>query len=53
MVPERQLWSVEEPDRSRIAKGLEWAAKTPARESDIAALERRPKTARTYRGRGR
>ena len=53
MVPERQLWSVEEPDRSRIAKGLEWAAKTPARESDIAALERRPKAARTYRGRGR
>ena len=54
MVPERQLWTVEEPDRSRIAKGLEWSAKTPARESDVEALiKRRPKAVRASRGRRR
>src|SRR5688572_19040504 len=54
MVPERQLWTVEEPDHSRIAKGLEWAGKTPPRETDIDSLiERPPKAARASRGRRR
>ena len=38
MVPESQLWTLQEPDRSRIERGLAWAAKTPARETDIESL---------------
>jgi hypothetical protein len=36
MVPESQLWTLQEPDRSTIARGLAWAARTPPRESDPA-----------------
>jgi hypothetical protein len=39
MVPESQLWTVQEPDRSAIARGLAWAAATPPAETDLAALE--------------
>jgi hypothetical protein len=38
MVPERQLWTLEEPHRSRIARGLAWAAHTEPRESDPQSL---------------
>jgi hypothetical protein len=38
MVPESQLWTLQEPDRSRIARGLDWAARTPPRESDPERL---------------
>ena len=32
MVPENQLWTLEEPHRSRIARGLAWAAdRSPGR----------------------
>ena len=34
MVPESQLWTLEEPHRSRIARGLAWAAETEPKESD-------------------
>ena len=34
MVPESQLWTLEEPHRSRIASGLAWAAQTEPRASD-------------------
>ena len=34
MVPETQIWTLQEPDRSRITKGLAWAAETTPRESD-------------------
>jgi gluconokinase len=52
--PEAQLWTVEEPDRSRIAQGVQWAATTPAKETDIDALVgRRPGAARARRGRKR
>jgi hypothetical protein len=51
MVPESQLWTLEEPDRSRIAQGLQWAAKTAPKETDIDALiGRRPKAAPASRG---
>jgi len=40
MIPESQLWTLEEPHRSRIAQGLQWAASTPAKESDLNKLER-------------
>ncbi len=48
MVPESQLWTVEEPDRSRIARGLTWAAKTAPRETSVESLVR----ARSTRGKG-
>ena len=39
VVPESQLWTVAEPDRSAIARGLAWAASTPTRATDIASLD--------------
>ena len=48
VVPESQLWTLEEPHRSQIARGLTWAAQTPAKESDLAVL-----TKRAARRRGR
>jgi hypothetical protein len=41
MVPESQLWTLTEPDRSRIERGLDWAARTPPTETDVDALLRR------------
>jgi hypothetical protein len=52
MVPENLLWTLEEPHRSRIARGLAWAADTKARETQIDGLVRqRKKTAGRSRGR--
>jgi hypothetical protein len=42
------LWTLEEPDRSQIARGLTWAASTEAKETDLDALAKR-----TGRRRGR
>jgi hypothetical protein len=52
MVPESQLWTLQEPHRSRIVRGLAWASETRARESDIEALVKR-RTKSAGRGRGR
>ena len=41
VVPESQLWTLEEPHRSRIARGLTWASETPAKETDLDALTKR------------
>jgi hypothetical protein len=41
MVPERQLWTLEEPHRSRIARGLAWAAENEPRESNPSSLLKR------------
>jgi hypothetical protein len=53
MVPESQLWTLEEPNRSRIARGLAWAAETAPEETDMDVLlkrmVRRPKRARRAR----
>ena len=38
MVPESQLWTLDEPHRSRIARGLAWAAQNGPRETDIERL---------------
>ena len=38
MVPESQLWTLAEPDRSRIERGLDWAAKTKPAETDLDGL---------------
>jgi hypothetical protein len=34
VIPESQLWTLVEPHRSAIARGMAWAAETPPRESD-------------------
>ena len=52
MVPESQLWTLEEPHRSRIARGLGWAARTGPSETEIETLGRR-RSKRTRRRRGR
>ena len=49
MVPESQLWTLAEPHRSRIARGLAWAAETEPQETDLASLARRAKDARGKR----
>jgi hypothetical protein len=41
VVPESQLWTLEEPDRSRIARGLAWAAETAPEETDVDLLLKR------------
>ncbi|HEV3458621.1 MAG TPA: hypothetical protein VHG32_18845 [Thermoanaerobaculia bacterium] len=38
MVPESQLWTLREPDRSAIIKGMTWAASVPPSETDLDAL---------------
>jgi hypothetical protein len=51
MVPESQLWTLDEPHRSRIERGLKWAAKTEPRETDIDILVKQDTTRGRRRGR--
>ena len=53
MVPESQLWTLSEPDRSRIQRGLAWAAKNPPSETDIDRLMQKAPHGRGQRKRGR
>ena len=52
MVPESQLWTLIEPDRSRIQRGLAWAAKTPPSETNLGNLLK-PRSPRAGRKRAR
>lgn len=52
MVPESQLWTIEEPHRSRIERGLTWAAANKAQESDVEHLLK-SRTNRSARARAR
>ena len=52
MVPESQLWTLQEPHRSRIARGLAWAADTPPAETDLDDLVK-PRASRVGRKRAR
>ena len=52
MVPESQLWILEQPHRGQIERGLEWASTTPARETDLDSLVKRA-SSRKAGGRGR
>ena len=52
MVPESQMWTIEEPHRSRIERGLEWAARTAPRETDLDGLVKQD-TPKAGRRRGR
>ena len=45
MVPENQLWTLEEPHRSRIARGLAWAADNKPEETGVDVLLKRRKKA--------
>jgi hypothetical protein len=38
VVPESQLWTLQEPDRSRITRGLAWASTTRPEETDVDGL---------------
>ena len=38
VVPESELWTLQEPHRSRIERGLAWAARNPPAETNLAAL---------------
>ncbi len=53
VVPESQLWALQEPHRSRIERGLAWAARAPAAESDVEELLTRRRKAAAARGRRR
>jgi hypothetical protein len=46
IVPESQVWTLEEPHRSQIARGLAWATETPARETNLKTLTKRPRRSR-------
>ena len=50
MVPENQLWTLEEPHRSRIERGLAWAAANKPQETSLKDLS---KSRRPGQGRGR
>lgn len=52
MVPESQVWTLTEPHRSRIQRGLRWAEETEPRETDLnILLKRRDKSNAPARGR--
>lgn len=38
MVPESQLWTLREPDRGAIVRGMSWAASAPPSETDLDDL---------------
>ena len=52
MVPEHQMWTLQEPHRSRIARGLAWAAATKTQDTDIDSLLK-PSTKTLGQARGR
>lgn len=54
VVPERQLWTLEEPHRSRITRGLAWASSKTPKETDVdTLLTRTSKVVSRSRGRRR
>ena len=52
VVPESQLWTLEEPHRSWIKRGLAWAGATTPKETDVDLLLARTSKA-VSRSRGR
>ena len=49
VVPESQMWTLDEPHRSQMARGLTWASQTPPKETDVAALTKRAGRRRALR----
>lgn len=52
MVPESQLWTLEEPHRSRIERGLAWAAANKPKETNVDDFVK-SRASRTLHARGR
>ena len=51
IVPETQLWTTEEPHRSRIERGIKWAAQNEPQETDVGdLLKGQPNRTRRARG---
>jgi hypothetical protein len=42
VIPESQLWTLREPHRSAIERGMAWAAENPPAETDLDELLTRP-----------
>jgi hypothetical protein len=38
MIPESQLWTLQEPHRSRIERAIAWAQETPPAETELDRL---------------
>lgn len=38
VIPESQLWTLQEPHRSAIERGMAWAAENPRAETDLDEL---------------
>ena len=53
MVPESQLWTLHPHHRSRIERGLTWAAANPPRETDVMDLVKGQTAKPTTHPRGR
>jgi hypothetical protein len=41
VVPESEVWTLKEPHRSRIERGLAWAGSHPPAETDLDVLTRK------------
>jgi hypothetical protein len=52
VIPESQLWTLREPHRSAIEKGMAWAAENPPAETDLDELLNRSEFPSKKRSRG-
>lgn len=52
-IPESQLWTLQEPHRSAIERGLAWAAANPPAETDLDSLAERDRRSGRKRSGGR
>jgi hypothetical protein len=53
VIPESQLWTLQEPHRSAIERGMAWAAENPPAETDLdELLARRERHSEVKRSRG-
>jgi hypothetical protein len=53
VIPESELWTLKEPHRSRIERGLAWASRNPPAETDLASLLEKAGSEKKARRRGK
>jgi hypothetical protein len=53
VVPESELWTLKEPHRSRIDRGLAWAARNPPAKTNLRALLEKASSPAKARRRGK
>src|ERR1700747_3587206 len=53
VIPESQLWTLSEPDKSSIQRGIEWARSTKPEESNLDALMKQRSAKPKLRSRAR